>query len=71
MIGDMLDTDIAFAANCSLGFSLAVLSGVATEQEILDLSKKLNDDTANHEEIKKRLPNFYTESLGTLESFIR
>lgn len=70
MIGDRLDTDMAFAANCSLGYSLAVLSGVTTEQEIMSVAKTLEEENSNHEEAKC-VPDFYTESLGTLEANIR
>lgn len=62
--------DIALAANCSLGFSLAVLSGVTCEEEILKFSKSLEAENNNSEEAKC-VPDFYAENLGTFEKFIR
>jgi phosphoglycolate phosphatase len=70
MVGDRLDTDIAFAANCSLGYSLAVLTGVTNEPEIMKVSKTLQDQNNNNEEAKC-VPDFYTESLGTFYAFIQ
>jgi ribonucleotide monophosphatase NagD (HAD superfamily) len=71
MIGDRLDTDIAFAANCSLGFSLAVLSGVSTEEEILQHSNLLNDPNHKENEKAKLVPDYYANSLRDFEIFIR
>ena len=71
MIGDRLDTDIAFAANCSLGFSLAVLSGVSTEEEILGHSKLLDEANFRQNEKAKLIPDYYTNSLRDFEIFIR
>jgi ribonucleotide monophosphatase NagD (HAD superfamily) len=45
MVGDRLDTDIAFAANCGLGFSLAVLSGICTIEEIDKYSEIVKQET--------------------------
>jgi phosphoglycolate/pyridoxal phosphate phosphatase family enzyme len=70
MIGDRLDTDIAFAANCSLGYSLAVMTGVTNEQEIMKVSKALKDQNSNSDEAKC-VPDFYTESLGSFNNFIQ
>jgi ribonucleotide monophosphatase NagD (HAD superfamily) len=70
MIGDRLDTDIALAANCSLGYSLAVLSGVSSEQEILKLGSMLEEQNCNDVEAKC-VPDFYADSLGEFEQFIR
>lgn len=70
MIGDRLDTDMAFAANCSLGYSLAVLTGVTNEQEIMRVAKTLEEENSNHEDAKC-VPDFYADSLGTLEAQIR
>ena len=71
MIGDRLDTDIAFAANCSLGFSMAVLSGVSTEEEILSHSNILNEPNFLENEKAKLIPDFYANSLRDFETFIR
>ena len=71
MIGDCLDTDIAFAANCSLGFSLAVLSGLSTEKEILANSKLLDEPNFRENENAKLVPDYYTNSLRDFEVFIR
>jgi ribonucleotide monophosphatase NagD (HAD superfamily) len=70
MIGDRLDTDIALAATCSLGYSLAVLTGVSTEQEIVGLGKLLDEKKATEAEAKC-VPDFYAKSLGEFEQFIR
>ena len=71
MVGDRLDTDIAFAANSSLGYSLAVLSGVTDEAEIMGLSQLLESSNASSElESNKLVPDFYASCLGELHSFI-
>lgn len=72
MIGDRLDTDIAFAATCSLGYSLAVLSGVTNEEEIKRFAKYLEDDNNNTESKEaKCVPDFYADCLGEFESYIK
>ena len=71
MVGDRLDTDIAFAANSSLGYSLAVLSGVTDEAEIMGLSQLLESSNASSElESNKLVPDFYANCLGDLNSLI-
>ncbi|RNA37421.1 phosphoglycolate phosphatase-like isoform X1 [Brachionus plicatilis] len=70
IIGDRLDTDIALAANCSLGYSLAVLSGVTDEEMIQDYAKSLESEKLSNDEAKC-VPDFYAENLGTFEKFIR
>lgn len=70
MIGDRLDTDIAFAANCNLGYSLAVLTGITNEEEIGRVAKSLEDNNNNHEDAAC-VPDFYTESLGSFKNFIK
>jgi len=71
MIGDRLDTDIAFAANCSLGYSMAVLTGVSTEEEILTYSKLLEEPNYKENEKTKLIPDYYTNSLRDFETLIR
>ena len=66
MFGDRLDTDIAFAANCHLAFSFAVLSGVTNEQEIENYSKLLGVENANKDSLKL-VPDFYANCLGDFE----
>ena len=62
MLGDRLDTDIAFADTNSLASSLAVLTGVANEQQIQKYA--LQHD-------KKHLcPEYYADSLGDLYNYI-
>ena len=70
MVGDRLDTDIAFAANCSLAFSLAVLSGVTSEDEIKEHARYIEANDLGNEKAKC-VPDFYARSLGELEEFIR
>ncbi len=70
MIGDRLDTDIAFAANCSLGFSLAVLSGVTNVAEINVYAEKINSKNGNYEDEAKLCPDFYVECLGEFGKLI-
>ena len=62
MIGDRLDTDIALAPNCSLKCSLAVLTGITSEEEINSFS--------NDHEKSKLVPDFFTQCLGDLAKFI-
>jgi phosphoglycolate phosphatase len=71
MIGDRLDTDIAFAANCSLAFSLAVLSGVTNENEIMEYSKKLDFQNGNHENDAKLCPDYFINCLGDFEKLLK
>lgn len=70
MIGDRLDTDIAFAANCGLAFSLAVLSGISTLDEIMSYSSLLDahDNSGNPD--LKLVPDFYADSLAEFEKLI-
>lgn len=70
MVGDRLDTDIAFAANCSLGYSLAVLTGITNVEEIEGLAKKSQAENSNDADVAKCLPDFYAQSLGELLTFI-
>jgi ribonucleotide monophosphatase NagD (HAD superfamily) len=71
MIGDRLDTDIAMAANCSLGYSLAVLSGVTNEEEIMRVSKVLeNDNFSREDQQAKIVPDFYANCLGDFGHFL-
>jgi phosphoglycolate/pyridoxal phosphate phosphatase family enzyme len=71
MVGDRLDTDIAFAANNSLGYSLAVLSGVSTEDEILDLHEKVQKNKLSNDTLEaKCVPDYYANSLGEFNQFI-
>lgn len=64
MVGDRLDTDIAFAANNSLGFSLAVLSGVTSESEIRKYAECVDHENGNHKDGAKLSPDFYATCLG-------
>jgi phosphoglycolate/pyridoxal phosphate phosphatase family enzyme len=64
MIGDRLETDIAFAANNKLGYSIAVLSGITNESEILEKAKHLKLDI--NSENAKCVPDFYVEQLGEI-----
>lgn len=65
MIGDRLETDIAFAANCSLKYSMAVLSGIASEVEIETYSSRMKASELNEEQAKY-VPDFYVDKLGDL-----
>lgn len=58
------------AANCSLGYSLAVLSGVTDEEMIQDYAKSLENEKLNNDEAKC-VPDFYAETLGSFEKLIR
>lgn len=71
MIGDRLDTDIALAANCSLGYSLAVLTGVTREDDILRLGKLFEGETKNNLDELKCVPDLYAQSLGEFGEFIQ
>ena len=57
------------AANCSIAFSLAVLSGVTNENEIENLANKKRSNELNDEQIKL-LPDYYCEKLGVLDALI-
>jgi ribonucleotide monophosphatase NagD (HAD superfamily) len=70
MVGDRLDTDIAFAANCSLGYSLAVLTGVTNEELILNYASKVKSENNNNSDEAKCLPDYYTSSLGSFVKLI-
>lgn len=70
MVGDRLDTDIAFAANCGLNCGLAVLTGVTNEPEISRVAKALQDQNSNNDEAKC-VPDFFTESLGQFLKYIQ
>jgi phosphoglycolate/pyridoxal phosphate phosphatase family enzyme len=61
MIGDRLDTDIAFGNTCGLKYTLAVLTGITSEAEILRNTE--NEDTQHY------VPHFFTNSLGDLIEF--
>lgn len=63
MVGDRLDTDIAFADTNSLGASLAVLSGVTNEEQIQDF--------AHNDEKKHMCPEYYVSSLGEFYKYIK
>ena len=63
MVGDRLDTDIALAPNCSLKYSLAVLTGITSEQEINRFS--------NDASCKNLVPDFFTDRLGDLRELIK
>ena len=64
MIGDNLFTDIAFANNNSLGYSLAVLTGVTNEKEIAKYHGSPNLDDS------KLVPKLYTDSLAKLHELL-
>lgn len=63
MVGDRLDTDIAFADTNSLCASLAVLSGVTNEEQIQEYAKKY--------ETQHMCPDYYAASLGEFYKFIK
>ena len=65
MVGDRLETDIAFGANCGIRYTLAVLSGITNESEILSYA---NQD-ANGNSKEHLVPHFYTNSLKDLLEF--
>jgi len=65
MVGDRLDTDIVFAANCGLKYSLAVLSGICSEEQIMHFSDRLDEnEKSGDEKARKQVPDFYTSRLG-------
>lgn len=53
MVGDRLDTDVKFGVDSGLGGTLAVLTGVVKEEEVLE----------GWEGVR---PRFYVDSLGDL-----
>lgn len=71
MVGDRLDTDIAFAANCELGYSLAVLSGVTNEPEIKQYAELLDLENGNHGHGAHLCPDFYATCLGDFDKLMR
>lgn len=78
MIGDRLETDIAFGNHCKLRYTLAVLSGITNEKEILNLANNNNNEGSegssstciNFKNNNAILPDFYTDSLRTLGEYI-
>lgn len=60
MIGDTLEIDMAFAKNCSMAVSLAVLTGNASEKDVMDSVE--ND--------KDSVPAIFTQSLADLNNFL-
>ena len=66
MVGDRLETDILFGNNCGLRYTLAVLTGITSEDEIL---KHSNDDN-NNQSNSSLIPNFYANSLKDLGNYI-
>ena len=70
IVGDRLDTDIAFATTNSLAASLAVLSGVTSEAEIKKYAELIDTEAGNHG-IKAHLcPDYYATNLGHFEQLI-
>jgi len=69
MIGDRLDTDIAFAANNDLGFSIAVLTGITNEKEIKHFAERMSAANGN-EEAAKCVPDYFIDCLGDIGAFI-
>lgn len=63
MVGDRLDTDIAFADTNSLAASLAVLSGVTDEEQIQEYAKKY--------ETQHMCPDYYASSLAEFLKYIK
>jgi len=63
MIGDRLNTDILFGANCGLK-TLLVLTGIASEIDVEEIQKH------GSSEDKKMIPDYYTDSIGSLAKFI-
>lgn len=61
MVGDRLDTDIAFGNKCGLRYTLAVFTGITNEAEILRNAE--NEDTHHN------VPHFFIDSLGDLSQF--
>ena len=57
------------AANCSIAFSLAVLSGVTNENEIENLANKKRSNELNEEQTKL-LPDYYCDKLGVFHVLI-
>jgi ribonucleotide monophosphatase NagD (HAD superfamily) len=60
MIGDRLDTDIAFGIKSDMKYTMAVLSGVTCEQDLVGTNDKK----------ESLLPNFYCQSLLDFANFI-
>jgi len=71
MVGDRLDTDIAFAAHNSLAFSLAVLSGVCDENQIKKYSEALDLENGKHEDGAHLCPDYYATNLGEFGEFMK
>ena len=69
MVGDRLETDIAFAANCSMGYSMAVSTGITNEAEIMGHVEALKAGTAA-KGVQNYLPDLIADSLGQLEQLI-
>ncbi|CAF0716799.1 unnamed protein product [Brachionus calyciflorus] len=61
MFGDRLDTDILFASNANIEYSVLVLSGITTEKDVLNIDAQVE---------RKKIPSFYTNCLGDLLKFI-
>ena len=71
MVGDRLDTDIAFAAHNSIGFSLAVLSGITNEVEIMKYSEAIDtSEKGDHGHGAHLCPDYYATCLGDLFEFL-
>ncbi len=71
MIGDRLDTDIAFAAHNSIGFSIAVLSGITNEEEIKKYAETIDTSEKNdHDRGAHLCPDYYATCLGDLFKFL-
>jgi phosphoglycolate phosphatase len=69
MVGDRLETDIAFGGICNMRYTLAVFTGITNENEILDLANNNQDAINNnnkHVNVEHLVPNFYTDSLKDL-----
>ncbi len=72
MVGDRLDTDMAFASHNSIGFSLAVLSGVTNEAEIKKYSEMIDrSEKANHGNGAHLCPDYFATCLGDFYELIK
>lgn len=71
MIGDRLNTDIAFGNGNNLGYTLLVESGVhRMDQDVRPLLNEMNSERGLSEDRKKLIPSHYLSKLSDLNQFL-
>lgn len=71
MIGDRLNTDIAFGNQNHLGYTLLVESGVhKMDRDVKPLLEQLKDGKSSNEETKLLIPSHYLSTLSDLNQYI-